>query len=90
MSVPVTGEHSDVGLWARIDPTGTITSIVAMTIAGALFPRLAYFARWPMRLGVKGRLLLTAWNATWYYVVRFVIIPQFRAAAGGMGAGEQH
>ena len=81
MAVLDTRERPDSGLWARIDQNGTITYIVVATVAGALFPRLAYLVRWPTRLGVKGRLLLTAWNATWYYVVRFLIVPRFRARA---------
>ena len=42
----------------------------AWIVGAAVFPRLAYWARWPTRLGVRGTIAYIAFNALLLFAVR--------------------
>ena len=42
----------------------------ASIVAPAVFPRLSYWARWPTRLGPRGRLAYVAFTALLLFAVR--------------------
>lgn len=44
-------------------------------VAAALFPRLAYWARWPTRLGVRGLVAYAALNALVLFAIRQFVAP---------------
>ena len=57
----------------------------AVRFAGvALFPRLAYWLRWPTRLGPRGLLAYTAFNTALIFAVHTWLIPALRAYSEDM------
>ena len=48
----------------------TLAVAAALTIIGAAFPRLSSRARWPTRLGLRGRLLYIAFSTAFGFGVR--------------------
>jgi hypothetical protein len=47
-------------------------------VAAALFPRLAYWARWPTRLGVRGLVAYAAFNALVLFAIREFVAPHIK------------
>ena len=62
----------------RIDVMGTAMYIVLAMLAGALTPRLAHLARWPRRARGTALLAYWLWCSAWIYVMRFVVVANFR------------
>lgn len=54
-------------------------------VVGAAFPRLAYWSRWPSRLGPRGLAAYIACNTTLVFAVRTWAVPYFRR----MGAEQE-
>jgi hypothetical protein len=48
----------------------------AAIVAAALFPRLAYWARWQTRLGMRGRIAYVAFNALVMFAIRQFVVPR--------------
>ena len=42
----------------------------AWIVGAAVFPRLSYWARWPTRLSLRGKVAYTAFNALLLFAVR--------------------
>ena len=47
-------------------------------VGAALFPRLAYLARRPTRLGLRGRMAYTAFNALLLFAIRQFVLPRLK------------
>ena len=43
---------------------------VAWIVGAAVFPRLSYWARWPTRLSLRGKVAYAAFNALLLFAVR--------------------
>ena len=56
--------------WSAPGWRNTLAVAAALTIIGAAFPRLSSRARWPTRLGLRGRLLYIAFSTAFGFGVR--------------------
>jgi hypothetical protein len=57
----------------------TIVGVYAAGIVGAaLFPRLARWARWPTRLGLRGRIAYAGFNALMMFAILQFVGPHVR------------
>ena len=53
--------------------------VYAIAIVGAaIFPRLAYRARWPTRFGLCSRIAYTAFNALFVFAIRRYVLPRLK------------
>jgi hypothetical protein len=46
----------------------------ARILGAALFPRVAYWVRWPTRLGLRGRIAYAAFNALLLFAARQLVV----------------
>ena len=56
-------------------------ALLAFIAAGAAFPRAAYLARWPSRLGPRGLVVYVAWLTALNFWIRQFALPWMRARA---------
>jgi hypothetical protein len=47
-------------------------------VGTAAFPRLAYWLRWPTRLGPRGMVAYAAFNASLLFAIRTWVVPYLR------------
>jgi hypothetical protein len=47
-------------------------------VGGAAFPRLAYWLRWPTRLGPRGLVAYIAFNTAFLFALRTWVLPGLR------------
>jgi hypothetical protein len=66
-------------VWQRLDRHGVATQALVGFVVGALFPRLAYIARWPTRLEPRGLVAYAAFNTSLGFVLRQFVAPRLGA-----------
>ena len=54
----------------RADRARTLGLYTTAIVGAAMFPRLAHWARWPTRLGARGRIAYAAFNALLLFASR--------------------
>jgi hypothetical protein len=55
---------------------GILSMYAVGIVVAALFPRLAYWVRWPTRLGVRGRIAYAGYNALMMFAIRQFVVPR--------------
>ena len=58
-------------------------------VGTAAFPRLAYWLRWPTRLGPRGLVAYAAFNALLLFAIRTWLMPYFKRMAEAREHAEQ-